>query len=586
MRHRPTEQLRAAKMIKADGRERHELDMLKCLRHPSLPQIFDILEVHGGFCLILEYISGKPLSALAGEGMAPEQFFSVARQLSGVLLYLHMRKTPVLHLDIKPTNILLQPDGRLVLIDFGAASRLKSGTGVCACYGTPGFAAPEQKIPGAYLDARTDLYGFGAVLYYCLYAGAPEPVRKLPESSGAGVLKKLRERLRSLPGKKRNEKRPGRALWKRMVRPLLARCLQENRRKRFSDTSALYRSVCRMEKRYFLARRLRACTAPALLLLLAVSFAAGCLEKGSGAEMSEDWKTRYERLLRQADDLGFSQAVSCYEEAASLNPEDGAWCGALLDRIEADCLFSREEEEALKGLIFSVPQGETCTVLELLEKGSGQYGVLAYRIGLDYWYFYEAAGGRSAASRWFERAVEAQENNFREADPKAEALREDQDGGSPGGDTVSGREAAQSPDWLKAARIYARISSYYEKLGKQGIDGSLQADAKTYWEDLLELWNLESCGQELPWIRREIAKEIMSFLIMQTHELAETGEGQEKIKNVLGEIEKFLREENKSDLAEDECGKQYEAAVEAAERVFVNERGKQFDKEKKDKQGE
>ena len=65
----------------------------------------------------------------------------------------------ILHSDIKPTNLLLKRNGRLVLIDFGAALQGHPGIRPEQCCGTPGFAAPEQYQKGSYLDARTDVYG-------------------------------------------------------------------------------------------------------------------------------------------------------------------------------------------------------------------------------------------------------------------------------------------------------------------------------------------------------------------------------------------------------------------------------------------
>lgn len=115
------------------------------------------------------------------------EFFSIAGQLSEVLGYLHGRRMPILHLDIKPTNLLLKRNGRLVLIDFGAALQGQPGIRPEQCCGTPGFAAPEQYQKGSYLDARTDVYGAGAVLYYLLSGtiagGGPEAMRTAAEQS-------------------------------------------------------------------------------------------------------------------------------------------------------------------------------------------------------------------------------------------------------------------------------------------------------------------------------------------------------------------------------------------------------------------
>ncbi|MCC8067193.1 MAG: protein kinase [Clostridiales bacterium] len=122
--HLITEQLRAAKVLKNIGEGRkHELNMMKHLKHTSLPGVIDVLEEDGIIWLIMEYIHGQRLDYAVAKGMTETQVWSIARQLSEVLLYLHTRKVPVYHLDIKPSNILVRQDGSIVLIDFGASIR-------------------------------------------------------------------------------------------------------------------------------------------------------------------------------------------------------------------------------------------------------------------------------------------------------------------------------------------------------------------------------------------------------------------------------------------------------------------------------
>lgn len=88
-----------------------------------------------------------------------------AWQLCDVLRYLHERN--YVYRDMKPGNILLRPDGRLALIDFGTMRVYKPGkAGDTVCLGTRGYAAPEQFGGMGQTDARTDIYGLGATLYY------------------------------------------------------------------------------------------------------------------------------------------------------------------------------------------------------------------------------------------------------------------------------------------------------------------------------------------------------------------------------------------------------------------------------------
>ncbi len=599
VRHGPTEQLRAAKLLKNDMvKRRHELDMMKRLRHPALPQIYDVLEASGELWLIMEFIAGRSLSELCAEekALGPARFYSIARQLSDALVYLHSRRPPVLHLDIKPSNIMLRNDGTLVLIDFGAAIHaVSSETGSLLRFGTPGFAAPEQRDPGADLDARADIYGFGAVLYYCLY-GAP-PGRGMADgrlaaqgnrrvfSAGkhtAGPIR-LRQRgslrrvfsegkytadrrlfLRSRPedAARRNiaggRRVPGGFSWKRNADALIRRCLEENADRRFPNTPSLYRFVRKAEKRFLLWQQLRKSAAAASFLLAVAIFAAVDFHRDGQSEAKAVEVSRdYRLLLQQADGLGFAQAAESYKQALALCPEDGAWCERFLNRIEEDYSFSMEEENVFKELIFSVPQGRTETEEELLEKHSPDYGRLAYRVGLAYWYFYEGAGGKSAAAKWFGQAV-------------SETQGEAEDVGS------------DSEQWLKSARIHARISSYYEKLGKTDENGNQTAEIGAYWRDLTELWELDGLGQEETRIRSEIAVEMLSILIMQGYELNKSGVSLQQMQEIVDSANAFFSEDAKSGRQAQSFRAQCDAARKAVERLSGNERGNELDTEKEE----
>ena len=115
VRHQVTEQLRAAKRLwkGTDADRLHELKMMKRLRHPSLPEVIDVLPEKDCIWLIMTYVKGQCLQELFRGGISEMEFFSIAGQLSEVLGYLHGRRMPILHLDIKPTNLLLKRNGRL-----------------------------------------------------------------------------------------------------------------------------------------------------------------------------------------------------------------------------------------------------------------------------------------------------------------------------------------------------------------------------------------------------------------------------------------------------------------------------------------
>ena len=153
-----------------------ETDMLKKLSHPNLPDIVDIIENDDSFFIVMDYIEGKPLSKRIEEsGAQPEEYvIEWAKQLCDVLDYLHTREPAIIYRDMKPSNVMLKPDGSVCLIDFGTAREYK-GTNIqdTTCLGTIGYAAPEQFGGRGETDARTDIYCLGATLYHLITGHSP-----------------------------------------------------------------------------------------------------------------------------------------------------------------------------------------------------------------------------------------------------------------------------------------------------------------------------------------------------------------------------------------------------------------------------
>ena len=153
----------------ADGHDSHaEADALRSLHHKFLPEVIDILETAEGTAIVMEYVRGKSLEQILQENerLSYESVLQLGLQLCDVLEYLHTRPHSILHLDLKPANILIRRDGRPVLIDFGASET--EGHERKKRMGSDGYAAPEQYVPGTKLSVKTDLYALAAVMYTSL----------------------------------------------------------------------------------------------------------------------------------------------------------------------------------------------------------------------------------------------------------------------------------------------------------------------------------------------------------------------------------------------------------------------------------
>jgi serine/threonine protein kinase/Tol biopolymer transport system component len=158
---------------------RLEAVILANLRHPNLPRVSDHFELKDeGQYLIMDFIEGEDLrNRMDRLGMISEEdAVQIGAAMCDALAYLHSRKPPILHRDIKPGNVKITPDGHIFLVDFGLA-KVYQGTSQATTTGaramTPGYSPPEQ-YGTARTDPRTDFYSLGATLYAALCGVIPE----------------------------------------------------------------------------------------------------------------------------------------------------------------------------------------------------------------------------------------------------------------------------------------------------------------------------------------------------------------------------------------------------------------------------
>jgi serine/threonine-protein kinase len=163
-----------AQRIEANEYFAREADTLAQLKHQAIPAITDRFELANRHYLVMEYVEGRNLEeelAVRGEPLPEGLVIDIARQLCDVLAYLHGLAPPIIYRDMKPSNVMLNSNGRVVLVDFGIARLFKAarkGTMI----GTLGFAPPEQYQ--GMVDPRSDIYSLGATLHYVLTGRDPE----------------------------------------------------------------------------------------------------------------------------------------------------------------------------------------------------------------------------------------------------------------------------------------------------------------------------------------------------------------------------------------------------------------------------
>ncbi|MEO3746255.1 protein kinase [Plantactinospora sp. B5E13] len=161
-------------------RFRTEARLMAALRHPGIVQVYDYGENapvdggHGVDYLVMEYLDGVPLSKRikAAGRLGVAETLSVVAQAAQALHVAH--QASIVHRDVKPSNLLVQSDGSIVLVDFGVArsANITGITGSNVVLGTAHYMAPEQ-ISGRPVSPATDIYALGALAYCCLTGRPP-----------------------------------------------------------------------------------------------------------------------------------------------------------------------------------------------------------------------------------------------------------------------------------------------------------------------------------------------------------------------------------------------------------------------------
>ena len=156
------------------ARFRREAQSAAALNHPNVVSVFDTGSDNGTHFIVMEYVQGKTLSEILRDGSAlmPERAVEIAEGVAEALAFAH--RAGIVHRDVKPGNIMLTPTGDVKVMDFGIAraTTSESLTQTATVLGTATYLSPEQ-AQGEPVDARSDIYSLGQVLYEMLTGHPP-----------------------------------------------------------------------------------------------------------------------------------------------------------------------------------------------------------------------------------------------------------------------------------------------------------------------------------------------------------------------------------------------------------------------------
>ena len=366
-----------------------ETEMLKKLHHPNLPSIVDVIDTEDSFIIVMDYIEGKSLQDLLDtSGPQPvDLVVDWAKQLCDVLGYLHSRIPPIIYRDMKPPNVMLRPNGQVMLIDFGTAREYKIHNDRDTTWlGTRGYAAPEQFGGRGQTDARTDIYCLGATIYHLLTGYSPAdtqfvvlPLGQLnPELAGSGI------------------------------EEVVATCCQPDPAKRYQNCAELMYALEHIHDLDMATRKKRNRRWAAFVASIAIATAGAVGMIGFHIAESNTMKASYESYIRSAENsTDLEDKISYYSSAIDRQPDKMDAYNSFLTYIESDRIFKQEEKTAFESCLKkNGPTSRNSTNIDYLRaKNRAGYDELEFRLGKDY--FSYLSNGKSDAHRCFGEVIES-----------------------------------------------------------------------------------------------------------------------------------------------------------------------------------
>lgn len=413
-----------------------EIETLKKLKHPNLPSIVDVIEDEDSFIIVMDYIEGRSLDKIIEENGAQPESFVVewAKQLCDVFGYLHSRTPAIIYRDMKPANVMLKPDGNIMVIDFGTAKNYEIDLGETTGIGTIGYAAPEQYIGSGLgrTDARTDIYCLGITLYHLLTN--VDPCKNLiSDKSIRAVNPALSHGLDAI----------------------IKKCTEHQPDDRYQTCAELMYDLENYEilEPLYKKKQKRKLGTFFLTILMAVVMAIGGFVLNlTAAQMATD--TYETKLYEASKTTDYDTKVGIYEDCIAIPNKAGekeAYLGLIQAFKENDSVFSVEEGKLLEKLI---KNNKTA-----LQENPENYTEICFETGKLYWYYYDYADGSQIAKakssiEWFQDVIDS---------------------------------APEGYENIGMARVYANIGIFYRDITTNITEANDKGKYKPLFENLTEL---------------------------------------------------------------------------------------------------
>lgn len=494
----------AIKEVRKDGMQSFEVvkqnlvaetDLLKKLNHPHLPSIIDVIDCDDTFLIVMDYIEGNPLSKALETSGAQNQddVIEWAKQLCDVLGYLHSRKPPIIYRDMKPSNVMLKPDGNVMLIDFGTAREFKySSVADTTCLGTQGYAAPEQFGGHGQTDARTDIYCLGATMYHLVTGHNPAtppyemyPIRQWNPMLSSGL------------------------------EEIILKCTQRNPEDRYQSCAELLYALDHYKDLDIENKKVQSFKWKTFLasFIMTIVMLVGTI--GFSAGLTVQTSSTYESYIANGDSaVSQDAAEKYYLDAINVDPANPLAYQKLLERCTSDSKLSEDEYNTIKDAIYEHED-------ELKSKYPSEYADnVAYKLGQALYFSYVPSSQKSESE------------NF-----------------SMAGITVSQRwlDIAQkmgSTEQIKhRAELLSSMSKAYQNMSGKSLEGDPVEEVKEYWNNLVEIASPNIAKDENNQIALLIYRNVTSQIYTKYYWFIKNSLATAKdISNELDNIGKYVNE--------------------------------------------
>lgn len=413
-----------------------EAGILRHLKHPHLPSIVDIFNEDDTFLIVMDYIEGRTLSDILKEqGRQPQaDVVDWALQICSVFKYLHGLNPPIIYRDMKPGNVMLKPDGNIMVIDFGTAREYKHESGEDTIHlGTKGYAAPEQfQDNHQQTDPRTDIYNLGATMYHLVTGKNPSkppfkflPIRQVDRTLSSGL------------------------------ESIILKCVAPDPNERYQTVDDLEFALEHYQELEVETIKQKSSAYRKWVTLGCVATILSSLSVGVRLYANSLLSNTYDEELRSARiAVNQDEQVEDYISAIKLNPSNEVAYEELLEDVFLkDGNFTQDEAAKLTSVV-GYKQGSKTIQDIFKETNQSGYENFAYKMGLAYFYYYENDGNKQLSKPWFEIAKDS--------------------------------TAIEEKERERAKKFY-QIADYYIQSGNINKAGDADVDYKDFYKQLIEV---------------------------------------------------------------------------------------------------